>query len=101
MKQFVKLPPDTSFEIRLLTRKEVAELLRVSSRTVEEQTKRWEQYNASADEIHPSSPNHGLRPTRVTTKTVFYDMRDIREYLSNARREQEGKSPTSSLGVES
>lgn len=67
--------------------------LRISERTVEELSKRWNRGGTAGEEANPSSPSLGLRPTRVTPKVVLYDRRDISEYLANARLEQEGMAP--------
>lgn len=95
-----KISPNADARIALLTRKEVSHHLRISERTVEEQTKRWERNLSGAEGTQPSSPQLGLRPTRVTSKMVLYDLRDVGEYLANARLEQEGKTPIRLVGVE-
>lgn len=100
MKTQTKSPDPGADQISLLSRKEVAEILRISERTIEEQTKRWERCNSDNGRTQPSSPRLGLRPTRLTPKTILFDLRDVREYLSNARLEQEGNSPSRFVGVE-
>jgi hypothetical protein len=79
----------------LRTKEEAANFLRCSQRQIEVMSDQWRNRleNNPEPRILPSAPSIGLRPTPISKRLVYWDERDLREYLWNARRELEGKDP--------
>jgi hypothetical protein len=86
---------ELTWQNRLNTTFEAAEVLRVSRRTVEELGKQHDRIRAesSPGEAPPSSPKFGLRRTWVSKRKHHYHGRDLLEYLTNCRREDDRLEP--------
>lgn len=70
---------------------EVAEMIRVSARTVQLRGQLWLMCaEKAADPALPSSPWNGIRPLPTSAKRSLYDLLDVEEYLENSVREAAG-----------
>jgi len=79
----------------LRTKEEAAEYLRCSTRQIEVLTATWKRNQATRGISGglPSGPSNGLRPTVVSQKLIYWDDRDLREFIYNARLQQQGLDP--------
>lgn len=73
---------------KLLSSREAADAVGLSTRTIQYLGKRWENAARKAgDATLPSSPQNGLRRAKLCTRRHRYHLEDIAEFVENATRE--------------